>query len=94
MVTRESDWDADARAWALGLALREADECQRCGGDLHETLDYDAWKWEPQPPAVCLRCLALTTDREKYAKHPERAGMIHLVAKKPRPPKKPKPKRG
>lgn len=84
VVVRESEWDDDERAWMLGLALREDGECQRCGGDLHETLDYD-YKWEPQPPLVCLRCLALAGDRQQYAKHPDRAGMIHRVTKMTRP---------
>lgn len=89
VVTREPLWDDDSRAWALALQMREDAECRRCGGDLAETLDYE-WKWEPQPPVVCLRCVALAADRVAHEKHPERAGMIHMVAKKPRPKRKPK----
>lgn len=94
IVTREPEWDADQRAWMLGLAMREAEECNRCGGDLTETLDYEKWNWVPQPPAVCLRCLALNKDQEKYAKHPERAGMIYHVAKVPRKQRKPRRRKG
>ena len=91
VVTRPG-WDEDSRAWALALALREDNECRRCGGDLVETLDYERWKFEPLPSAVCLRCLALVQSRETHQKHPEAAGMIHLAVKKPRPPRR-KPKR-
>lgn len=70
--------------------MREAAECNRCGGDLAETLDYD-FKWTPQPPLVCLRCVALDEDAKKHAKHPMQAGMIHQVAKTLRP--KPKPRK-
>lgn len=77
----------------LGLALREDSECGRCGGDLHETLDY-GWKWQPQPPLVCLRCLALAEDRRQYTKHPHRDGMIHRVVKTPRPQPKTRKRKG
>lgn len=87
---REPEWDEQSRTWALALAMREAGECRRCGGDLAETLDYD-FKWVPEPPAVCLRCAALQDDEKKQAKHPQHAAMIHRVRKVPRP--KPKPRR-
>lgn len=45
----------------------------------------------PQPPQVCLRCVALSEDAKKHAKHPEHAGMIHQVAKVARP--KPRPRK-
>lgn len=90
VVTRHSDWGADGRAWALGLAAREAAECRKCGGDLNETTDYEAWRWLPQPPVVCLRCVALAEDERKHKDHVQRAGMIHRVAKAPRPKRKPK----
>lgn len=85
VVTREPEWDGDERAWMLGLALREHAECHRCGGDLHETLDHEAWKWQPEAPLVCSRCVALDAVARKFEKHPERAGLIHRVAKRPRP---------
>jgi len=88
VVTREPEWDDESRAWALALALREDNECRRCGGDMVETLDYDRWKFEPLPPAVCYRCLALAQSRDANQKHPMSAGMIHLAVKKPRPPRK------
>jgi hypothetical protein len=75
----------------LGLALREAGECRRCGGDLAETTDYD-YSWKPAPPVVCLRCVALSASEKSHAEHTARAGMIHQVTKSVRP--KPKPKRG
>ena len=88
VVTREPEWDADERAWMLGLAMREASECRRCGGDLAVTTDW-AWRWQPQPPIVCLRCLALHHDERAHKDHPQRPGMIHRVTKTPRPqPKK------
>lgn len=68
----------------LGLALREASECGRCGGNLVETLDYD-YRWVPQPPAVCLRCVSLQNAEKAHAKHPQHAAMIHRVVKAPRP---------
>lgn len=77
----------------LGLALRESAECGRCGGDLHETLDYE-WKWEPQPPMVCMRCIGLQESQKRNKDHPQHGGMIHMVEKRPRPKPKPKPKRG
>ena len=91
VVTRESDWDADARAWAIGLLMREAAECKRCGGDLNETLDYE-WKWEPQDPLVCLRCVGLQEAQKRSKDHPQRGGMIHRVEKRHRP--QPKKKQG
>lgn len=41
-----------------------------------------------------MRCVALSEDAKKHAKHPMQAGMIHQVVKQPRPKPKPKPKRG
>lgn len=77
----------------LGLALREASECRRCGGDLGLTTDWQ-WKWVPQPPIVCLRCVALHVDEHDHRDHPQRSGMIHRVTKVPRPtPKKRKRRR-
>jgi len=92
VVTRQSDWDADARAWALGLAMREAAECRRCGGDLGETTDYDL-QWTPQPPVVCLRCVALQAAEKGAAKHPFKGAMIHRVTKHKRPQRKSKSRR-
>lgn len=92
VVTRESEWDDDQRAWMLGLAERESAECKRCGGDLTETLDY-GWKWEPQPPLVCMRCVGLHHSEEAHKDSPDRAGLIHLVAKKARPTPKNRKKR-
>jgi hypothetical protein len=66
VVTRESEWDEDERAWMLGLALREAAECHRCGGVLAETTDYD-FRWIPTPPTVCLKCVALRADEEAHS---------------------------
>jgi hypothetical protein len=88
VVTREPEWDADERAWMLGLAMREAAECHRCGGDLTETLDWN-YRWDPQPPSVCLRCVALQASEQAHEKHPNHRAMIHQVAKRVRPqPKK------
>jgi len=75
----------------LGLAMREAGECQRCHGDLGETTDYN-WRWLPQPPIVCLRCAALQASEHNAAKHPQRGAMIHHVTKRPRPQRKKRPK--
>jgi hypothetical protein len=72
----------------LALAVREAAECRGCGGNLVETTDYDSWQWEPQPPVVCLRCLALHKSVTDHAKNPEAHGMIHQVHRRPRPPRK------
>lgn len=84
VVTREPEWDEDQRLWMLGLTLREASECHRCGGSLHETTDYQ-WKWQPSPPTVCFRCVALAASAHEYDKHPQRAGLIHHVTKTQRP---------
>lgn len=80
-MTREPEWDADERAWMLGLSQREDAECGRCGGDLHETTDAETWRWDPQPPVVCLRCVALAAQEEAYKEHHERAGLIYQVRK-------------
>lgn len=84
MVTREAEWDDDERAWMLALAEREAAECRRCGGDLNETTDYGN-RYVPQPPLVCMRCLALHQADEAHRKHPEHAGMIQIVERRDRP---------
>lgn len=78
----------------LALAEREDAQCQRCGGDLVETLDFEH-KWVPQPPLVCLRCVGLHASQEAHHQHPYRQSMIHLVTKQKRPtPKSRKRKRG
>ena len=61
--------------------MREAAECQRCGGDLHETLDYDSWAWRAQEPLMCLRCAALQASEKKYHDHDQRGALIHRVEK-------------
>lgn len=77
----------------VGLAEREAAACQRCGGDLVETLDYD-FQWVPQPPLVCMRCVGLHVSQEAHAHDANSHSMIHLVTKRPRPtPKSRKRKR-
>jgi hypothetical protein len=83
-------WTADDRAWALGLALRESAECPR-GHDLTESLDYDSWKWVPQPPAICFACAALEATVDKHKKDPHARSMLHSLHKVPRP--KPKKRR-
>lgn len=70
--------------WMLGLSLREHMECRRCGGSLAETTDY-AWTWKAAPPTVCFRCVALAASEKQYRDHPQHAGLIHHVAKRPRP---------
>jgi hypothetical protein len=89
VVTVDSPWDETARAWALGLTMREAVECRRCSGDLSETTDY-GWQWVPSPPTVCLRCVALQAAESSYAKHPHRGAMSYRVTKRQRPQRKPK----
>lgn len=88
VVTRPG-WSDESRAWALGLATREANECRRCGGDLHETLDDD-YMWRPLPPAICKRCVGLRNAAKKHEKHDDAASMLHLVEKvaKPKPGKR------
>lgn len=93
-MTRESEWDEDERTWMLGLALREAEECRRCGGVLAETTDY-GFKWVPTLPTVCLRCVALRADEEAHSKSPYRGALIHHVKKSVRlTPKNRKRKKG
>lgn len=87
VVIRESEWDDEQRAWMLGLAEREAAECRRCGGNLHETLDYQ-WTWRPRPPSVCLRCVALKAAERAHEMNPFHEAMIHTVEKAPRPQRK------
>lgn len=84
VVTAESPWTAEARAWALGLTLREHADCRRCGGSLTETTD-PAYAWEPSLPTVCFRCVALANSEKSQEKSPYRAGLIHHVHKKPKP---------
>lgn len=62
----------------LALAMREAAECRRCGGDLTETTNYD-YRWDPEPPIVCLRCVALHTQEHDYRDHADKAGLIYQV---------------
>lgn len=87
-MAREPEWDDTQRAWMVALAVLEAAACRRCGGDLAETTDYDAFVWEEQPPTVCLRCVALHASVDKHAKHPMAAGMIHQVKARRRPPRR------
>ena len=91
VVTRPG-WTDDARAWALGLAEREAAQCSR-GHDLTESLD-DAWKWLPLPPAVCNACVALDSAVEAHKTDPRHRAMLHSLQKVPRPPKPKKRQRG
>lgn len=86
IVTRPG-WSDEDRMWALGLAEREASQCPGCGGDLVETLDYE-FKWVPQPPSVCLRCVGLQTARKATEKDPYHRAMLHTVKKVPRPKRK------
>lgn len=88
VVTRPG-WSDDARAWALALSLREANQCPR-GHDLAESLD-PAWKWDPLPPAVCNACVAEGASIDKHQKDPRHRAMLHIVKKVPRP--QPKKKR-
>ena len=89
VVTVESPWTPEARAWALGLALREHAECRKCGGSLAETTNHE-WAWEPTPPTVCFRCVALANAEKTHDASPYRAGLIHHVHKKQRPKLKPR----
>lgn len=77
-------WSDEDRAWALGLALRDANRCPGCGGDLHETLDYD-YRWVPEPPVKCLRCVGLHAASKGFEKDPDRRAILHTVKKVPRP---------
>jgi len=92
VVTVESEWTPEARAWALGLALREHVECRKCGGSLAETTD-PGWAWEPDPPTVCFRCVALANAEKVQEGSPYRAGLIHHVRKKPKPKRRSRKKR-
>lgn len=88
VVTRPG-WSEVARAWALGLALREDAQCPR-GHDLTESLD-EQWKWEPQLPYVCFACVAHEAAVKRHEKDPYHRAMLHTLKKVPRP--KPKPRR-
>ena len=83
-------WTDEDRAWALGLALREANQCPR-GHDLAEALS-DEWKWVPDLPLVCNACEALGASVKRAEKDPRHAAMLHRLTKVPRP-KRSKPKR-
>lgn len=85
LVTRPG-WSDDDRAWALGLALREADRCPR-GHDLAESTDWE-FQWVPQPPLVCLACVALESAGKKHDKDPRARAMLHPLKKVPRPKRK------
>ena len=89
VVTRPG-WSDDARAWALGLAMREAAQCHR-GHDLIESLDYD-FMWKPRLPSVCFACVALEAEVKKHEKDPHARAMLHSFEKVPRPKRKPKTK--
>lgn len=88
LVTRPGWADMD-RAWALGLALREAGTCPGCGGDLAETLDPD-WKWIPEDPAECFRCGAIHASQKAFEKDQRARSLLHGAKKVAR--KKPKKK--
>lgn len=96
IVTRPG-WSDEARAWALGLSLRQAHLCPR-GHDLVDSLAIDdngdpVWKFVPDLPLVCFACEAMDTSVEKHAKDPRHRAMLHSVHKVPRPPR-PKKRRG
>ena len=75
----------------MALSMREAAQCPR-GHDLTESLNYEAWKWVPAPPAVCHACVALDGAEKKHEKNPHHRAMLHSLHKVPRP--KPKRKGG
>jgi hypothetical protein len=83
-------WSDMDRAWALGLALREASQCPN-GHDLAESLDYE-FMWIPELPLVCLQCVSLENAIKAHEKDPRRRAMIHRLKKVHRP--KPKKRRG
>lgn len=76
-------WSDDARAWALGLALRESVQCPY-GHDLNESSNTD-WLWKADEPLVCLACVALHGAQDKYKDSPVRRAQLHSVHKVPAP---------
>ena len=76
-------WTDRDRAWALGLAEREAAQCPR-GHHLPDSLD-DQWQWVPDDPYVCLACVALDAAMKAHEKDPDHRAMLHTLTKKPRP---------
>ena len=83
-------WTDEDRAWALGLALNEANRCPR-GHDLVESLSDD-WRWVPDLPLVCNACVALDAAVKRTEKDHRHRAMLHRLTKVPRP-KRSKPKR-
>lgn len=44
--------------------------------------------WQPQPPVVCLACVALENAGKKHEKDPRHRAMLHPLKKVPRPKRK------
>lgn len=76
-------WSDDSRAWALGLALREANQCPR-GHDLTESSNTD-WRWKANEPIVCLACSALNSEMKRHEKNPMHQSQLFSVRKVPAP---------
>ena len=80
-------WTDEDRAWALGLALREAQQCPR-GHYLPESSNDD-WRWIADEPLICLACSAQHSAMERQKDSSVRSSQLFSVHKVPRP----KPKR-
>lgn len=79
-------WSDDARAWALGLALREAHECPR-GHFLPESSHTD-WRWKADEPLVCFACSALNSEMTKHKDDKLLHSQLFSVHKVPAPKKR------
>lgn len=88
VVTRPG-WSPEDRAWALGLALREATQCPH-GHDLAEQLadDADQWIYVPTKPITCHACVASAAGVKKFEKHPDRHALLFGVERRPKPTRK------
>lgn len=67
-------WSDQDRAWALGLAAVEADECDGCGQSIERSTSPDTeGLWDAPPPHRCHACTALAERIGAYreAKYPQ-----------------------
>lgn len=66
-MTRESEWDDDARDWALALTEFENNRCPVCGGQREECSDpASEGRWTVPLPIRCHRATALAQKQGPY----------------------------
>jgi hypothetical protein len=63
-------WHDDDRAWALALALEEANDCPSCGWPLDETTDPDTEERWRTAIVRCHRCTAREVAGHQHGQSP------------------------